>query len=250
MAKSDFCFTYYDGDAARDMAHMSRIERGAYTDIIISQRKFGHLSKDQIKKILGRDFDECWGAIELILKTDEAGNFFIEWLEKSEIKAKKHSKKQSDNVTKRYQNSTNTLPKNNLVTPLEDGDGNEDGFENEFEEESVRETKIVPRESNVDDQFQEYEVWTKSITEKNDHLFEQMLIGDGVKPNGQLTTLARDHLGLLARYERMRPATQQLFRYSLLKYIKEQLNNNHEAKRNHNHTRKTEPAKDWGKLAP
>ena len=56
MAKEDFCFTYYDGDAARDTTHMNRIERGAYHDLIISQRKFGHLTIDQVKKILGRDF--------------------------------------------------------------------------------------------------------------------------------------------------------------------------------------------------
>ena len=44
MAKADFCFTYYDGDATRDMAHMNRLERGAYTDVVIQQRQRGHLS--------------------------------------------------------------------------------------------------------------------------------------------------------------------------------------------------------------
>jgi hypothetical protein len=83
MAKSDFCFTYYDGDAARDMAHMNRLERGAYTDIMISQRKFGHLTLDQIKKILGKDFEECFPAVELVLQVDNDGKFFIEWVDTS-----------------------------------------------------------------------------------------------------------------------------------------------------------------------
>jgi len=134
MAKADFCFTYYDGDAARDMAHMNRLERGAYSDIIISQRKFGHLTKDQIKKILGKDFDECFGAIELVLKRDENQRFFVEWLEFSEKKAKLHSKRQSENrngKTKNNQTTTKQQPNSILVTPLGDGNGDDNG--NEFE---------------------------------------------------------------------------------------------------------------------
>lgn len=128
MAKADFCFTYYDGDAARDMAHMNRLERGAYTDIIISQRKFGHLTKDQIKKILGRDFDECFPAIELVLKRTDKGLFFIDWLEQSEKKAKTHSKRQSDNrngKTKQQPNNNQTEPKDLEILPLGDGNGYE-----------------------------------------------------------------------------------------------------------------------------
>jgi len=128
MAKSDFCFTYYDGDAARDMSHMNRLERGAYTDIIISQRKFGHLTIEQIKKTLGRDFDDCWGAIELILSTDNDGKYFIEWLDNSVEKSRKHSKKQSENVRNRYQKDTKHIPKNDLEIPL--GNGYGDGNEN------------------------------------------------------------------------------------------------------------------------
>lgn len=132
MAKADFCFTYYDGDAARDMAHMNRLERGAYSDIIISQRKFGHLTKDQIKKILGKDFDECFGSIELVLKRTDKGLFFIDWLDQSEKKAKLHSKRQSDNrngTTKQQPNNNQTEPNALKIFPLEDG--NEDGVVNE-----------------------------------------------------------------------------------------------------------------------
>ena len=41
--------------------------------------------------ILGKDFESVWGAIEITLIKDEEGNYFIEWLENSEIKAKKQS---------------------------------------------------------------------------------------------------------------------------------------------------------------
>lgn len=95
MAKEDFCFTYYDGDAARDMTHMNRLERGAYQDLIICQRKFGHLTLEQVKKILGRDFEECWPALELILNRDADGKFFIEWLHNSIETMRTNSRLQS-----------------------------------------------------------------------------------------------------------------------------------------------------------
>lgn len=125
MAKEDFCYTHYDGDEARDVAHMNRTERGAYGDIRISQRKFGHLTLAQIKKILSKDFEECWPAIELVLKTDDEGKFYIEWLDNSIEKMRRHSKKQKANVGKRLDKPNNDLdePKFNLDHPLEDGDG-------------------------------------------------------------------------------------------------------------------------------
>lgn len=131
MAKEDFCFTYYDGDAARDMAHMTRIERGAYTDIIISIRKFGHLTADQIKKILSRDFDECFPAIELILLKDDEGKFYIDWLENSLQKSKKHSTKQRNNRL----GSTKQLPNDNQNSSLDAPLGNGDGYEIENKKE-------------------------------------------------------------------------------------------------------------------
>lgn len=97
VAKEDFCYTHYDGDEARDMAHMNRLERGAYTDIRVFQRKIGHLSLDQIKKVLSKDFDECWPAIELVLKVDGEGKYYIEWLENSLKRSQVHSKIQSTN---------------------------------------------------------------------------------------------------------------------------------------------------------
>ena len=159
MAKEDFCFTYYDGDAARDTTHMNRLERGAYHDIVISQRKFGHLTSAQITKILGRDFDECWPAIELIMIKDAEGKFFIEWLDRSILKMQAHSKKQSDNrkgKTKINQTGTKQEPTLNQTQPLEDGDGNEDGIELENKKESYendsRETD-TPRHLVWDDEL-------------------------------------------------------------------------------------------------
>lgn len=130
MAKSDFCFTYYDGDATRDMSHMNRLERGAYTDLIISQRKFGHLTLDRIKKTLGKDFTECWESISVVLKQDKDQLYYIEWLEISERKAKKHAELQSEKrkgKTKQEPDLTKQQPNETKLYPLEDGNG--DGYE-------------------------------------------------------------------------------------------------------------------------
>lgn len=133
MAKSDFCFTFYDGDAARDMQHMDRLTRGGYLDLILSQRKFGPMSLHFIRRILGRDFEEIWPQIEIVCLKNEDGNYFIEWLQKSEIKAKLHSLRQSENGTKggRPPNKSQIKPELNpnkiQKKPLGDGDG--DGYE-------------------------------------------------------------------------------------------------------------------------
>jgi hypothetical protein len=144
MAKADFCFTYYDGDATRDMAHMNRLERGAYNDVIIQQRQRGHLSIEDLKKFLSKDFDTVWPALEWVFKIDAEGKYFIEWLENSIKKAAAHSKKQSGNVRNRYQEPTKDIPKQTLETPLGSGDGDEKGLE--FEEKRVQgEKHLVPQ---------------------------------------------------------------------------------------------------------
>lgn len=163
MAKEDFCFTYYDGDAARDKAHMNRLQRGAYDDIISAQRKRGHLSIEDVKRVLSGDFDVCWPALEWILKVDEAGKYFIEWVDKSIEKMRKHSQKQKDKVNARwgknkpeeYQNDTTVLPQYNNgidpVIPLENGDGNENSIG--FKEGGMGETIPV---GIVPDMYQDF----------------------------------------------------------------------------------------------
>jgi hypothetical protein len=167
MAKEDFCFTYYDGDAARDKAHMDRLERGAYDDIISAQRKKGHLSIDDIKKVLSRDFERCWPSLEWILKKDLEGRFYIEWLENSLTKSRKHSKKQKENADKRYQTPANDLPNHmperNLGVPLEYGDEDVIKISKElckiFGKDYQAPTERMPAESNwyqtVEDQASE-----------------------------------------------------------------------------------------------
>lgn len=154
MAKEDFCFTYYDGDAARDKAHMTRLERGAYDDLISAQRKRGHLSIEDIRRVLSKDFNECWPSLEWILRKDAEEKYFIEWVDKSIAKMRANSKKQKEKVEKRWNKCTETIPRYNngkeTVVPFyEYENGNEDGIVNEFEEGGMGET-LAP---SIDEPF-------------------------------------------------------------------------------------------------
>jgi hypothetical protein len=164
MAKEDFCFNFYDGDAARDASHMNRTERGGYYDMIMAQRKFGWLTIDHVKKVLGKDFDEIWPAIELIMIKD--GDFFyIEWVETSLQKMRTHSGHQSENGKKggrppknkptekpnESQLKANDNPNESQKKPLGNGYGNVLGLK----EEGMGETNEGALVPEMVKQFQE-----------------------------------------------------------------------------------------------
>lgn len=137
MAK-DPAFLFYDGDAARDVSHMNRLERGAYFDLIQAQRKFGGLTVEQIRKVLGKDFEEVWPALELILFKTETDKFYIEWVQISIENRKQFTEKQRKRIQdywddKKKNNDSNNIPRNNdgITTdiPLEN--------ENEIVNESI-----------------------------------------------------------------------------------------------------------------
>lgn len=141
MAKEDFCFTYYDGDAARDKAHMTRLCRGGYDDLISMQRKVGHMDLDVIKMVLSSDFDACWKSLQFILKQDNEGKYFIEWVDKSIEKMKINAQKNKKKIDEYWQGvKDGTILRNNKsiqqykkkdtnVIPLENENEDENGIE-------------------------------------------------------------------------------------------------------------------------
>jgi hypothetical protein len=134
--KRDPAFLFYDGDAARDVSHLNRLERGCYFDLLQAQKKFGGFTLEQARKILGRDFEGCWSALELVL-TEENGIFFIEWVRDSisdrKIFAQKNKERIQNYWDKKKKDDTTVLPQNNHgnsnVLPYED----ENEIENEDE---------------------------------------------------------------------------------------------------------------------
>lgn len=142
MAK-DPAFLFYDGDAARDVSHMNRLERGCYFDLIQAQRKFGGYTVEQARKILGKDFDSCWDALTLVL-TQENGIFFIEWMRDSILKRKVYSEIQRKRI-QNYWDKKKKIPRyyrgNTTDIPLED--------ENAIENENVIKDKILSNHKSI-----------------------------------------------------------------------------------------------------
>ena len=125
----DPAFLFYDGDAARDVSHMNRLERGCYFDLIQAQRKFGGYTVEQARKILGKDFDSCWGALELILSVED-GIYFIEWVRISILQRKEHAELQRKRIQdywdkKKKDEENRNIQGNTAVLPLENEDENE-----------------------------------------------------------------------------------------------------------------------------
>ncbi len=92
MAK-DPAFLFYSADASEDVSHMNRLERGAYFDFIQAQRKFHGITTEQARKILGKDFDEVWPALEMVLSC-ENDQYFIRWMRDGIKKRAEYAEKQ------------------------------------------------------------------------------------------------------------------------------------------------------------
>lgn len=108
--KRDPAFLFYDGDASRDVSHMNRLEKGAYFDIIMAQRKFGPMNLEFVKKILGKDFDSVWEGIKPVM-TYVKNMYSISWLADSIKKRKKYCESRSKN---RKGGKINELDKNHM----------------------------------------------------------------------------------------------------------------------------------------
>jgi hypothetical protein len=140
MAK-DPAFLFYDGDAARDVSHMNRLERGCYFDFVQAQKKFGPLTIESIQKILGKDFEECWPALNLILTYDNH-MYFIAWLKDSIEKRQKYSESRSKNKKGKNKPENEDLSKS-YVNHME--------IENAIEIESVSFLNKIEDEQKISD---------------------------------------------------------------------------------------------------
>ena len=131
--RSDPAFLFYDGDAARDVSHMNRLERGCYFDLIQAQLKFGGYTTEQARKILGKDFETCWDSLSLILEC-ENGIYFIGWVKKSLGERAEFAERQRKRIQDYWdkKKKEEEIPVNNggntVVLPIinEDEDENED----------------------------------------------------------------------------------------------------------------------------
>ena len=71
----DPAFLFYPGDWTLGTITLSRIQKGAYLDVLIAQFSNGPLTIEQIKTILGSDFSH-WPAISGKFEKDSEGRFY------------------------------------------------------------------------------------------------------------------------------------------------------------------------------
>src|SRR5690606_18240840 len=136
MAK-DPAFLFYPGDASEDTQFMNRLERGAYFDLLKAQKKFRRFTLEQIKKVLGQDFDACWPAIELVLTKDSDG-YYIEWVDEkikereafSESRRRNRKKKSNEQEKKSSEQDMNNISSSSKEDMV-NGNGNGIVIENE-----------------------------------------------------------------------------------------------------------------------
>ena len=140
MAK-DPAFLFYSSDFLSGIADLTMEERGQYITLLCLQHQKGNLTEKTIKISVPNI------SLDVLSKftKDKDGNFFNKRLSDEVLKRQEHSKRQRDNVLKRWNKventdtnvDTNTIPKQydgiTTVIPLEN--------ENENENENIDKTK-------------------------------------------------------------------------------------------------------------
>jgi len=62
--EKDFAFLFYVNDWAGGTQWLSRLQRGAYLDLLLYQVHNDFFTLDEAKTILGEDFEKCWSSLE------------------------------------------------------------------------------------------------------------------------------------------------------------------------------------------
>ncbi len=78
---------------------LTRSHKGAYMDLLMAQFNNGHMSIEDIKIILGTDYDTMWDQkLKNKFIRDENGNYFNKKLENETIKRKEYTKSRRKNL--------------------------------------------------------------------------------------------------------------------------------------------------------
>lgn len=199
MAK-DPAFLFYSKDFLSGISDLTMEERGQYITLLCLQHQKGHLSDKLIRLTLGNATADVMAKF----RQDSAGLWYNARLEEEAEKRKAHGEKQKERAVQGWKKRKGEATANATALPLVSANA------------SVDENGILLN----------YKEWTQQVLEENDQVFEGMLHNEKtMKLTGLVfDTLAKDHLGLLNRYPKMRPQTQQSFRESLMKHIRENFN--------------------------
>jgi uncharacterized phage protein (TIGR02220 family) len=98
MAK-DPAFLFYPGNWLKGTQLFSRSHKGAYMDILMAQFSNGHLSINDIKQVLGVDYENMWESkLKLKFKVDDKGLYYNDFMENVMIKREEYTKGRINNL--------------------------------------------------------------------------------------------------------------------------------------------------------
>lgn len=230
MAKNP-AFPFYANDYLVDTLRWSRGMKSLHVDLMCESWANKKLkNEDGYPEGLNSEDKKLWSKIVHKWKLVD-GCWVNEKLEKCRSDREKFLIKQSVKGKKsaavRRGSQPEHKPKLNngstVVQPLED-EIEEEGFVLNYKKESNEKTFDVAL-TIVDESLSDVERWTNDVIDGNDVYFINMVRNSGHNLNGDLERLARDHLGLCARYKwHENIETQQAFRLSLLGHITKELN--------------------------
>lgn len=214
------------GDWLKGTRGMRADVRGVYMGLLLHQWEKGFIPSDmsdleEIEREVGKVWDKLKDKF-IEIAPGKLQNVKLEEVREFWQKQKKNGKKGG----RPKDNNPKANPNNNPETNPKDNHHNDIDLDSAIELKDKKESEKTFDDSMVllDESLAEVERWTNDVIEGNDSYFEVMVKGHNV--NGDLERLARDHLGLVARYRwHDKMETQQAFRLSLIGHITKELNN-------------------------
>lgn len=197
MAK-DPAFLFYPGDYLRDTQCLSEPVQVAYDRIMCEHMRNICITQAQLDFFTKRLTPDQKSELLMILAPVKGG-FQIAWVAESIEKRRNYS----DSRRKNREGKRNNISKTYVPH-----------MENEI---------VIENEDVI---LNEYKEWTDLILDRSDQHFHTLLYNArlGEIPEPIYQHWVSDHLGLLHRYPKMRPKTQQSFRQSVLKHLRENFN--------------------------
>jgi hypothetical protein len=216
MAK-DPAFLFYSQDFYTGVATLDWEDRGKFISILCLMHQQGRMSEETIRFLVGSisvklkskfriDENGLWYNARLELETEKRNSFT-------------ESRRLNGNLGGRpKKQKAKGKPKNNLkdnhtVNRMEDEIVNENENDNTVFKYNY--------ESSDKELLRDYDNWTDDITNGNDQFFEQMFTREMIPAGDHIQFWILDHRDLLNRYPKMRPPTQDAFRKSCIKHIRE-----------------------------
>jgi uncharacterized protein YdaU (DUF1376 family) len=109
MAK-DPAMLWYWSDWHGGTSTLNRFLKGCYMDLLNAQFNSGHLSLDEVKTVLGADFDQVWPTLQKKFSRDPDGNFFNVRLDEEKIKRANFTASRRKNLEQLPHMETHTAP--------------------------------------------------------------------------------------------------------------------------------------------